>query len=235
MQSSILDFRGISKSFFGTRALRNVSLSLPSGHVLGLVGENGAGKSTLMNVLAGVLQADRGQMLLDGRILAPRDPNEAAATGIAMVHQELNLFANLSIAENLFLTDMPRFRSSLSWIRWRELYRRTRELLDAVQLPLDPATPVELLTPGERQLVEIAKALALGRGLSSSMNRRPHSHNRMPSGSSRSSPGSAATAFRSSISRTTWAMCCDSATRLPCSGTEKSRRLALRSSSRSTG
>ena len=80
-----------------------------------------------------------------------------------MVHQELNLFANLSIAENLFLTDMPRFRSSLSWIQFRaELYRRTKELLDAVQLPLDPATPVELLTPGERQLVEIAKALRAG-------------------------------------------------------------------------
>ena len=70
MQSSIVNFRGISKSFFGTHALRNVSLSLPSGHVLGLVGENGAGKSTLMSILAGGVQADRGQMLLDGRILA---------------------------------------------------------------------------------------------------------------------------------------------------------------------
>jgi ribose transport system ATP-binding protein len=159
MQRPILEFRGVSKSFFGTHALRNVNLSLPAGHVLGLVGENGAGKSTLMNVLGGVLQADGGEMLLEGKPLAPRDPRQAAAAGIAMVHQELNLFANLSIAENLFLTDMPQFRSPPGWIRWGELYRRTRQLLEAVQLPLDPATPVESLTPGERQLVEIVKAL----------------------------------------------------------------------------
>jgi ribose transport system ATP-binding protein len=159
MERPILEFRGVSKSFFGTHALRSVSLSLPAGHVLGLVGENGAGKSTLMNVLGGMLQADSGEMLLDGKPLAPRDPRQSAAAGIAMVHQELNLFANLSIAENLFLTDMPQLRSPPGWIRWGELHRRTRELLQAVQLSLDPATPVESLTPGERQLVEIAKAL----------------------------------------------------------------------------
>ncbi len=159
MDQPLLEFRQLSKSFFGTRALRDVSLTLPAGCVLGLVGENGAGKSTLMHILSGTLQPDHGEMRLTGHRFAPRNPREAAEAGVAMVHQELNLFANLSIAENLFLTDLPRWRWPLGWIRRRELHRRATELLRRVELDVDPGTPVELLAPGQRQLVEIAKAL----------------------------------------------------------------------------
>src|SRR5688500_5609490 len=104
MSSTALVYEGISKSFFGVPAVREVSFSLPAGHVLGLVGENGAGKSTLMNILGGVLPPDSGRLLLHGEPYAPASPREASARGVAFIHQELNLFPNLTVAENIFLT-----------------------------------------------------------------------------------------------------------------------------------
>src|SRR5688500_1599935 len=106
--SSILQFEGIEKSFFGVKVLKEVTFGLAPGHTLGLVGENGAGKSTLMNRLGGNLPPDFGRMLLRGEEYAPRSPRDAEHCGIAFIHQELNLFTNLSIAENLFLTRLPR-------------------------------------------------------------------------------------------------------------------------------
>ncbi len=103
----LLEVEGIGKSFGGVPVLENVGFSLEAGRVLGLVGENGAGKSTLMNVLGGVLAPDAGRMTLGGEDYRPRTPAEAAARGIAFIHQELNLHANLSIAENLFLARLP--------------------------------------------------------------------------------------------------------------------------------
>jgi ribose transport system ATP-binding protein len=153
-----LQFDGIDKAFFGVRVLGGVSFSLPPGHTLGLVGENGAGKSTLMNVLGGNLQPDAGRMLLDGAPYAPRSPRDAAAHGIAFIHQELNLFPNLTIAENLFLTAFPR-RGGL--IDRREIQRRSDVLLKDVGLDVPSDMAVERLSAGERQLVEIAKALSL--------------------------------------------------------------------------
>src|SRR5688572_9584777 len=96
----LLELRGIEKSFFAVRVLKGVSLSVRSASILGLVGENGAGKSTLMNILGGNLRADAGRMTLNGGVYEPRHPTDAAHAGIAFVHQELNLFSNLSIAEN---------------------------------------------------------------------------------------------------------------------------------------
>ncbi|MFO1499590.1 MAG: sugar ABC transporter ATP-binding protein [Verrucomicrobiota bacterium] len=156
----LLQFQHISKRFSGVPVLREVSLQLPAGQSLGLVGENGAGKSTLMNILGGNLQADAGEMRWQDAPYQPRDPHEALAAGIAFVHQELNLFGNLSIADNLHLSSFPR----RGWLEWRRIDRkathdRTRALLAQVGLNLSPATRVEQLSPGERQLVEIAKAL----------------------------------------------------------------------------
>jgi ribose transport system ATP-binding protein len=160
MAQPMLEFREVSKSFFRTRALSDVTFTVAPGRIVGLVGENGAGKSTLMNILGGVLAPDRGWMFLNGRPYAPQDPNDAAAEGVALVHQELNLLPNLSIAENLFLADLPRHRvGPLRWIDRRTLRQKSDDLLKAVQLTADASTPVEKLSPGERQLVEIARAL----------------------------------------------------------------------------
>ena len=151
-----LEFSSIEKSFFGVKVLKSVSFAVPAGHTLGLVGENGAGKSTLMNILGGNHQPEAGRMLLEGAPDAPRSPRDAETAGIAFIHQELNLFTNLSIAENLFLTAFPK-RAGL--IHRRAIRERARELLAEVGLELPPDTLVEKLSSGERQLVEIAKAL----------------------------------------------------------------------------
>ena len=149
----------ISKSFFGAPALIEVSVALSEGRTLGLVGENGAGKSTLMNILGGNLHPDRGTMTLQGTPFLPRSPRDAETRGIAFIHQELNLFPNLSIAENCFVSGFPRRWRHLPWTDRATMRRQTRERLQQVRLDRSPDTLVEHLSPGERQLVEIAKAL----------------------------------------------------------------------------
>lgn len=155
----MLVFQSIDKSFGPTAVLREVSFKVERGQTVGLVGENGAGKSTLMNILGGNFPPDGGAMYLDARPYQPRHPKEAAHRGIAFIHQELNLFPNLSIAENLYLTAFPRW-GNLPVIRHRRMRRQAKDLLEQVGLTLPPETLVERLSPGERQLVEIAKALA---------------------------------------------------------------------------
>src|SRR5688572_4958566 len=107
MNAPILKFLGIEKAFFGVRVLRNVTFEVPAGGAVGLVGENGAGKSTLMNILGGNLAPDAGRMELAGHAYKPKSPKDAEHHRIAFIHQELNLFPNLTIAENLFLTRFP--------------------------------------------------------------------------------------------------------------------------------
>lgn len=154
----MITFDHISKSFGTARVLREVSFSVPPGQTVGLVGENGAGKSTLMNILGGNVTADSGRMVLGGHAYQPHDALDATRHGVAFIHQELNLFANLSIAENLFLTAFPR-RGRWPLIDRRTLRRQAEALLREVGLTQPPETPVERLTPGERQLVEVARAL----------------------------------------------------------------------------
>jgi ribose transport system ATP-binding protein len=159
---AILELKGIGKSFFAIHAVRDITLSLGRGRVLGLIGQNGAGKSTLMNVVGGVFPPDEGSMLLDGQPYAPAGPSAANRAGIAFIHQELNLFTNLTIAENIFVDGFPRRNLGLlSTIDRRAMRARTAELLKDVNLELAAETPVARLSPGERQLVEVAKALQL--------------------------------------------------------------------------
>ncbi len=161
MSAAILRFEHIRKSFFGAVALDDVSLEVKAGSVLGLVGENGAGKSTLMNILGGVLAADEGQIRLEGQPYQAANPADATRAGIAFIHQELNLFGNLSIIDNLFIDGFPRIgRTPL--IHRREATWRAKEALAAVDLDLSPRTRIDRLTPGQKQLVEIAKALHSG-------------------------------------------------------------------------
>jgi ABC-type sugar transport system ATPase subunit len=155
----VLEVRGIAKQFFGVQVLHGVHFAIRAGQALGLVGENGSGKSTSMNILGGVLQPDGGDMLLDGQPYRPATPRDAAQAGIAFIHQELNLFPNLSIEENVFIDRFPR-RSVLPFIDRKAIRSATDELLRQVDLHLPPGTQVARLSQGERQLVEIAKALS---------------------------------------------------------------------------
>jgi ribose transport system ATP-binding protein len=162
MADVIFQIADVSKAFFGIHAVRGVSLDLVRGHVLALIGQNGAGKSTLMNIVGGVVQADGGLMFLDGAAYDPHNPGDAARAGIAFIHQELNLFTNLTIAENIFIDKFPaRSFGPVRLIDKAAMRERTRALLAEVGLELDPDTLVERLSPGERQLVEVAKAMHL--------------------------------------------------------------------------
>ncbi|MEQ1825743.1 MAG: sugar ABC transporter ATP-binding protein [Pirellula sp.] len=158
MTGSLLRLQDIEKSFFGVQVLKGVSLTLDAGQTLGLVGENGAGKSTLMNILGGNLRADAGSIYIQGQPYRPTSSRDAENAGIAFIHQELNLFSNLSIAENLFLN---RFPCKFGCIDRRALMSRATDLLNQVGLELSPRHRIESLSSGERQLVEIAKALCL--------------------------------------------------------------------------
>ncbi|WP_246731797.1 sugar ABC transporter ATP-binding protein [Methylocapsa sp. S129] len=160
MSEVLLKVQNLCKSFFNVRVLRDVGFELRRGAVLGLVGENGSGKSTTMNIIGGVLAKDEGLIELDGRSIAPTNSRDAQALGIAFIHQELSLFPNLSVEENLFLDHFPRLTSALPFIDRRKLRELARKALELVDLKVAPQTPVLRLPPGERQLVEIAKALS---------------------------------------------------------------------------
>ena len=155
----MIEFCAVSKSFGTVRVLREVSFRVAPGHTVGLVGENGAGKSTLMNLAGGNLRPDAGLLKLEGEPYAPRNPSDATRHGIAFIHQELNLFPNLSIAENIFLTNFPTAGAVL--IDRTAVRESTASLLEQVGLRRSPETLVERLSTGECQLVEIAKALSV--------------------------------------------------------------------------
>lgn len=162
----VLETQQISKTFFGIPAVREVSIRVGAGEILGLIGQNGAGKSTLMNLIGGVVQPDSGLMLYQGKPYAPRNPADATRARIAFIHQELNLFTNLTIAENIFIEGFPTIgRGPFRFIDRAAVRRHTREVLAAVGLDLSPDMQVDRMSPGERQLAEIAKALYLDASL----------------------------------------------------------------------
>jgi len=151
---ALLWMRGIAKRFGGVHALKGVDFALEAGEVHALVGENGAGKSTLMKILAGALQPDAGEIWLEGRQVRLRSVREARHNGIVMVYQELNLAANLTVAENLFLGRMPPLVSH------RFLEEMASKLIESLDLPLDPHSVLGDLELGRQQLVAVAQALA---------------------------------------------------------------------------
>lgn len=158
--TSIFETQALTKSFFGITAVSNVSLQVEEGKILGLIGQNGAGKSTLMNLIGGVHQPDSGSMLLAGQAYDPRNPADAKRAGIAFIHQELNLFTNLTIAENIFIDGFPmRGVGPIRFIDRGQLKRETASILERVGLDVPADTVIETMSPGERQLAEIAKAL----------------------------------------------------------------------------
>ncbi|MCZ6795494.1 MAG: sugar ABC transporter ATP-binding protein [Planctomycetota bacterium] len=154
---SILEMRGVGKSFGPTLALDGVDLRVRRGEVHALIGENGAGKSTLMKVLSGALEPDTGTMHLDGAPFAPAGPLEARAAGVSMIYQELNLASHLSVEANVLL---GMEESRLGFVRRKSHERRVREALELLgHQDIHPRTMVGELRLGARQLVEIARAL----------------------------------------------------------------------------
>ena len=156
----MLRLRQIGKSFGPVVVLQGISFELGKGETLGLVGENGAGKSTLMNILGGILEPTQGEMEFNGNPYRPSEVGDSLRQGIAFIHQELNLFSNLTIGENLFINEFPKKKGWLrSFIDHQALHQKAQDLLKEVGLTLSPSTPVGELTNGQQQLVEIAKAL----------------------------------------------------------------------------
>ncbi len=154
----VLEARGISKIFPGVRALDNVSIRLRRGRLTALLGENGAGKSTLMNIIAGVFPPDGGEIQLDGEPVTFSCPRAALDAGIAMIYQELNLVADMTIAENIFLGREP--LNAWGLIDAQAMNTAAQKILQQLQLNLTPTTPLNQLRVGQQQLVEIAKAIS---------------------------------------------------------------------------
>ena len=160
-QSAVrLEMRGICKRFGATVALKDVSIKVAPREVLALVGENGAGKSTLMKVLSGAVKADAGRMWLNAVPYRPSNPLEARRAGVAMIYQELSLTPHLNVQENIMLGMEP---ATLGVVHWKEVRRRAIEAIKEFDNPeLTPDARVSKLSVGSQQLVEIARALAIG-------------------------------------------------------------------------
>src|SRR5947209_11132548 len=159
-RSPILELQGITKAFGGVEALCGVDFALFAGEIHGLVGENGAGKSTLMKIIAGVHPEFSGRLVLDGKETRFRSVRDARAAGIAMVHQELSVAPDLSVAENVFLGTQPTNRFGL--VQWRRMAREAAEQLKRLGIDADPMARLGDLPIGLQQLIEIARVLFSG-------------------------------------------------------------------------
>lgn len=160
MSESLLELAGIGKTFGGVTALAGVDFDLARGEIHGLVGENGAGKSTLMKIIAGVHGSYEGVMKLDGRPVHFRSAREARAAGIGMVHQELSIVPDLSVAENVFLGTQP--TGPLGVVRWRHMANAARRELAELGLEVDPSVRAGSLPLGVQQLIELGRVLFSG-------------------------------------------------------------------------
>jgi len=160
MPEPFLSISGICKVYPGIRAVDDVGLSVSQGEVIGLVGENGAGKSTLMKIIGGVVAPTSGTITLDGRQAERFTVDSSMAGGISFVHQELNLFDNLTAAANIFIGREPTRGGALRLIDERELNRRAQPFLEQLGADFSAETPVASLSLAQMQLVEIAKALS---------------------------------------------------------------------------
>ena len=156
--TSLVKMTGIEKRFPGVHALKNVQFELEAGEVHALMGENGAGKSTLMKILAGIYQRDAGDLLVDGSSVSLDSPRDAQDQGIGIIHQELSLMNDLSVAQNIFIGREPRKR--FGRLDDAALNANAAEIFASMNLNLDPKANVGGLTIAKQQMVEIAKALS---------------------------------------------------------------------------
>lgn len=153
---SVLETKTISKQYPGTLALDGVSVCFESGRIHALIGKNGSGKSTLINIFSGAVRPTSGKVWLDGKELTFRSPAEAQARGIATVYQELSLIPGMSVAENIFIGQLPMKGFAVDWKKTR---RMAKELLDELGIDISPDETVARLSAWQCQMVEIAKAM----------------------------------------------------------------------------
>ena len=155
-QKTILTMKGITKTFPGVKALSNVDFKLCEGDIHALMGENGAGKSTLIKVLTGIYPFDAGEIIMDGKAMVNKSPQDAQNNGISTVYQEVNLCPNLTVAENLFIGREPK---KLGMINWKEMNSRSKVLLESLDIDVAPTTLLDECSIAIQQMIAIARAV----------------------------------------------------------------------------
>src|SRR5919106_2912743 len=159
MSENILELKGIRKSFAGVEVLHDVSFELRPGEVHALLGENGAGKSTLVKIITGVHQPDAGVILLNNEPVRIHDARDSRQAGIAAIYQELSLFPDLDVAENIFVGRQP--LTTGRRVDWRKLYAEAGKLLGSLGVKLDLKQKARALSIAQQQMVEIARAFSI--------------------------------------------------------------------------
>ena len=157
MAEPFMSMVDVTKRFPGVTALADVNLELHRGEVMGLVGENGAGKSTLIKILSGVYRQDEGEILVEGRERIFKSPQEALASGISCIYQELNIVPQLTVVDNIFLGREKKRKSRL--LNYAEMKVKAAEILEGIGQKIDPMTRTETLGVGQQQMIEIARSL----------------------------------------------------------------------------
>lgn len=155
---SLLEIKGISKAFANNKVLTDVSISFEAGEIHSIVGENGAGKSTLMKIIGGIYSCDKGEILIDGNPVHMHNSLDAYKHGIGIVHQELSIAGNMTVAQNVFVNREP--TNKLGFIMWNKLYQDTEREFAKIGAKLDPKGKAGLLSVGMQQMVEITKVLS---------------------------------------------------------------------------
>ncbi|MDD2334615.1 MAG: ATP-binding cassette domain-containing protein [Mesotoga sp.] len=155
-EKTVIELEGINKTFPAVRALDNVSLSVKSGEVRGLVGENGAGKSTLIKIITGAYTKDSGTMIFEGNEITRNSPLISKALGIYAVYQDVMVTPDLSVAENFFLGQQPKIGP---FINWKKMYKESTEFLENIGLDINVRKSIKELSIAESEMITISKAL----------------------------------------------------------------------------
>lgn len=160
MSEKLIEMKNISKQFHGEPVLESVDFAVKAGEIHALLGENGAGKSILMKILAGVCRPDTGEIFVDGQRVDFLEPRDAQKYGITTIYQEINLVDELTVAENIFFGQIPVKGKWVRIVDWKRVYGESKKVLETLNFNINVKTAVKNLSPGQKQMVEIAKALS---------------------------------------------------------------------------